>query len=366
MLFNSYTFILVFLPAAVAGFHLLRASGRERWAFAFLAAASLFFYGWWSLRGLALLCVLMTANYGLASWLVRGEGGARLRRAVLVAGLALNLTVLGYFKYANFFLETVAPLAGRRLQLHEIALPLGISFFTFQKIALLVDCHAGKVRRLDPLGYVLFVSFFPQLIAGPIVHHSEVMPQFAARPRITAPLIAQAMALFTIGLAKKVLLADNLAPLVRPAFGAAAAGHVPDLTQAWFSALAYTLQLYFDFSGYSDMAIGAALLFGVRLPLNFASPYKSTSIIEFWRRWHMTLSRFLRDYLYIPLGGNRRGPSRRYVNLFLTMLLGGLWHGAGWTFVAWGALHGAYLAVNHAWTALRGPASGCPCGWAGA
>ena len=275
------------------------------------------------------------------------------RKLALAVSIAGNLVVLGYFKYANFFVDNINTLSGAGLVLRSIVLPLGISFFTFQKIALLVDAYQGKVRTLGFLDYALFVSFFPQLIAGPIVHHSEVMSQFHARGRVSADAIALGAAIFAIGLGKKVLLADALAAYATPQFDAAAAGAALTALAAWTSALAYTLQLYFDFSGYSDMAVGAALLFGIRLPVNFASPYKADNIIEFWRRWHMTLSRFLRDYLYIPLGGNRRGRARRYVNLFVTMLLGGLWHGAGWTFVIWGGLHGLFLAANHAWQALR-------------
>ena len=364
MLFNSHPFILLFLPLTVAVFHILRARGWERSAFAALTIASLIFYGWWSVKGLALLVGLILINYGLARGLIARRSGdwRRGARLILIVGLAFNLGVLGYFKYANFFVQTVDQLTGVDWALRHVALPLGISFFTFQKIALLVDCHNGKVERLDFLDYVLFVAFFPQLIAGPIVHHSEVIPQFHHPPPVSWDSIAQALAIFTLGLGKKVLLADTLAQYVAPVFAAAAHGSPVGFVDGWRAALAYTLQLYFDFSGYSEMAIGAALLFGVHLPLNFASPYKAESIIDFWRRWHMTLSRFLRDYLYVPLGGNRKGATRRYLNLFLTMLLGGLWHGAGWTFIAWGALHGAYLALNHAWRRL---ASGREAGSAG-
>jgi D-alanyl-lipoteichoic acid acyltransferase DltB (MBOAT superfamily) len=354
MLFNSYPFILVFLPLVVLIFHGVRGCESERGAFAFLAAASMAFYGWWDLRYLALLILLILTNFAVARWLVQNQAAPRrLAQAVLILGLAGNLAVLGYFKYANFFVDTADQLFGLNLIIAQIVLPLGISFFIFQKIALLVDAYQGKVRRLDFLDYVLFVTFFPQLIAGPIVHHREMMPQFHERRTIDAATVALALTVFTIGLAKKVLLADNLAPYATPVFDAASAGVALDAITAWLGALAYTLQLYFDFSGYSEMAVGAALLFGIRLPLNFASPYRATSIIDFWHRWHMTLSRFLREYLYIPLGGNQKGPARRYLNLFLTMLLGGFWHGAGWTFILWGALHGAYLMVNHLWRALR-------------
>ena len=230
-------------------------------------------------------------------------------------------------------------------------LPLGISFFTFTQIAYLVDIYRAEPAGASYPKYLLFVTFFPHLIAGPILHHRETMSQFGRRLTPTAENFAVGLTIFAIGLFKKVILADGIAPYVAPVFDAAAQGKSLTLLEAWSGALAYTLQLYFDFSGYSDMAIGLARLFGVTFPLNFASPYKATSIIDFWRRWHMTLSRFLRDYLYIPLGGNRRGPARRYANLMITMLLGGLWHGAGWTFVIWGGLHGLYLVINHLWRA---------------
>ena len=354
MLFNSYAFLLVFLPATLVAVHVLTRVGGTRAVVLGLTALSLLFYGWWNAVYLLLLVPLMLVNYWLATVLVaqrRRRGQAS--RMLLTAGLAMNLATLGYFKYANFFVDTLNAVAGTRIVFATVVLPLGISFFIFQKIAFLVDASQGTLDdHLDLPDYCLFVTFFPQLIAGPIVHHSEVLPQFRTVGRTTDTPVALAITIFAIGLAKKVLLADAAAPIAAAAF-AHALQH-PALVEAWLGSLAYTVQLYFDFSGYTDMAIGAALLFGVRLPVNFDSPYKATSIIDFWRRWHITLSRFLRDYLYIPLGGNRRGAARRHVNLFLTMLLGGLWHGAGWTFVVWGALHGVYLAVNHLWRSVRG------------
>ncbi|MBO0738161.1 MAG: MBOAT family protein [Alphaproteobacteria bacterium] len=359
MLFNSYTFILAFLPATFCGYHGLRQIGLDRAAVGFLGLASLFFYGWWNPFYLVLLIALILANFVLARRLVLLAVERRTaRRAVLAIGIVGNLAVLGYFKYANFLVTNIDHLRGVHAAIATVVLPLGISFFTFQKIALLVDAYGRKIQALSFLDFLLFVSFFPQLIAGPIVHHSEVVPQFGRRGRVASDTIALGAAIFTIGLCKKVLLADPLAHCVAPPFDAAAAGDLPTAAAAWTGALAYTLQLYFDFSGYSDMAAGSALLLGVRLPLNFASPYKAENIIDFWRRWHMTLSRFLRDYLYIPLGGNRRGSRRRYLNLLITMLLGGLWHGAGWTFVLWGGLHGLYLAVNHGWRGLRARTGG--------
>jgi D-alanyl-lipoteichoic acid acyltransferase DltB (MBOAT superfamily) len=352
MLFNSYAFILVFLPLVFGVHYVLRARRLDRSAVAFLAIASLAFYGWWNPIYLLLIGALILANYAAVQALLAASS-PRAKTWLLALGIGGNLCVLGYFKYSNFFVDNLNALFGLDFYLQQVVLPLGISFFTFQKIALLADAYEGKIRTLNFLDYALFVLFFPQLIAGPIVHHSEAMPQFQARGRVPVRYIAMGITIFTIGLAKKVLLADAMAGYATPQFDAAAGGTPLSFLGAWSGALAYTLQLYFDFSGYSDMAIGAALLFGVRLPLNFNAPYKARNIIEFWRRWHMTLSRFLRDYLYIPLGGNRLGQFRRYLNLFVTMLLGGLWHGAGWTFIFWGALHGAYLAINHAWDALR-------------
>jgi alginate O-acetyltransferase complex protein AlgI len=355
MLFNSYEFLLAFLPMVFAVHTLLRSQGLDRSAIAFLTIASFAFYGWWNPVYLLLIGALILANYALVQAIIRLSAAPRgLRRAVLVLAIVANLCVLGYFKYVNFFIDNLNALFGLDLFVAQVVLPLGISFFTFQKIALLADAYEGKIRDLNFLDYALFVLFFPQLIAGPIVHHSEAMPQFQARGRVPMSLIALGITIFAIGLSKKVILADGAAIYAAPQFDAAASGAKLSFLDAWSGALAYSLQLYFDFSGYSDMAIGAALLFGVRLPLNFNSPYKARSMIDFWRRWHMTLSRFLRDYLYIPLGGNRRGRTSRYLNLFATMVLGGLWHGAGWTFIVWGALHGVYLGINHAWEAVRG------------
>jgi len=363
MLFNSYAFIFAFLPVAVAGFFALQRLAGAQAAIAWLVLASLFFYGWWNPAYLALIGFSILFNYGVGTRLTRGlaPGAAK---ALLALGVAVNLGLIGYFKYANFFADTLAAATGSDAQLAPIVLPLAISFFTFQQIAYLVDAYRGQTGRYGFLRYALFVTFFPQLIAGPIVHHGEIFPQFArtAFRRLKTDNLAVGLTIFTIGLFKKVVLADGVAAFATPVFDAAAAGAAPSLAEAWCGALAYTFQLYFDFSGYSDMAIGLARIFGLRLPLNFDSPYKATNIIDFWRRWHMTLSRFLRLYLYFPLGGNRKGPSRRYANLLLTMLLGGLWHGAGWTFVVWGGLHGLYLAVNHGWRALRGERPGTRAG----
>ncbi|NPA64988.1 MAG: MBOAT family protein, partial [Epsilonproteobacteria bacterium] len=275
------------------------------------------------------------------------------KKLLLAAGIAFNLALLGYFKYADFFIQNINSLFGLEIPLLHLALPLAISFFTFQQIAYLVDSYRGETREYSFLNYALFVTFFPQLIAGPIVHHAEMMPQFASvRNKVKNYFnIALGLFIFSIGLFKKVVIADTFAQWANQGFDVAKELTMPE---AWATSLSYTLQLYFDFSGYTDMAIGAALLFNIKLPMNFFSPYKATNIQDFWRRWHITLSRFLRDYLYIPLGGNRKGRVRTYFNLFITFLLGGIWHGAGWTFVAWGALHGAALVVHRMWKEFVG------------
>ena len=361
MLFNSYTFIFLFFPAALTIYVLVARYGRTAKLGAILAA-SLFFYGWWDVRFLLLLGLSILGNYTVGQRLTRsGESGnAAASRAWLALGVTLNLVVLGIFKYANFFAENVDWLVGTHYSFGHIILPLGISFFTFEQIGYLADIKRGHHYRADLLSYAVFVSFFPRLVAGPILRYSEIEPQFAplGKSKFSMDDLAVGLTIFFIGLCKKSFLADGIAPYVAPAFSGAASGHAVGFLVAWGGVLAYTCQLYFDFSGYSDMAIGAARCFGIKFPVNFASPYKSGDIIEFWRRWHMTLSRFLRDYLYIPLGGNRRGPVRRYANLFVTMLLGGLWHGANWTFVCWGGLHGSYLMINHGWKALAERNSG--------
>ena len=356
MLFNSYVFIFLFLPAALAGFFLLGRL-RPRLAAAWLTAASLFFYGWWNPLYVALLAASICFNYmcGVAIARSAPSGVDSSRKRMLIFAVAANLALLAYYKYANFFLASINHVTGSAWSLGEIVLPLGISFFTFTQIAFLADVYYGKAREYNFIHYGLFVTYFPHLIAGPVLHHAEMMPQFGqpATYRFSFENVAVGITIFVIGLFKKIMLADNVGEYARPVFDAAATGVTLTALEAWGGALAYTFQLYFDFSGYSDMAIGLSRLFGVTLPLNFHSPYKAVDIIDFWRRWHMTLSRFLRDYLYITLGGNRRGTARRYINLMITMVLGGLWHGAGWTFVLWGALHGFYLVVNHAWQALR-------------
>ena len=352
MLFNSYPFLLLFLPVTFAGFF-LAARASHTLALGWLTVASLGFYGWWNPAYVGLLLASIVFNFLVGRAIVRAAGGTGARR-LLALGVGANLLLLGYYKYADFFVANLNQL-GVALPLSHVVLPLGISFFTFTQIAFLADAYQGKAQEYRFIHYGLFVTYFPHLIAGPVLHHREMMPQFgrAETFRLDWENLAVGLTIFFIGLFKKTVIADGIGVYARAVFDAPGLGVPLSATDAWGGALAYTFQLYFDFSGYSDMAIGLSRLFGVRLPLNFASPYKAASIIDFWRRWHMTLSRFLRDYLYVPLGGNRHGKARRYVNLMATMLLGGLWHGASWTFVAWGGLHGAYLLINHAWRELR-------------
>lgn len=350
MLFNSHVFLFVFFPITLIGFFWFARHAGMVPAQMWLTFASFVFYGWSGWRFLPLLIGSTLVNFAVGCALIARARTARRRGGLLAAGVAFDLLVLGYFKYAGFF-ETNLHVLGIDLGLGSITLPIGISFYTFTQIAFLADAAQGKAAEYDLSRYALFVSFFPHLIAGPIIHHKEMMPQFAEQRvyRFDPENLATGLTLFTLGLFKKVVLADRIAPYASPVFAAADAGGTIPMADAWIAALAYTLQIYFDFSAYSDMAIGLARMFGIHLPLNFNSPYKATSIIDFWRRWHMTLSRFLRDYLYIPLGGNRKGELRRYLNLMITMLLGGLWHGAGWTFVFWGVVHGLFLAFNHLW-----------------
>ena len=357
MLFNSYPFIFVYFPLVLIGFFLI-GKRNARAAAGFLGLASLFFYGWWSVQALPLLLGSICVNYWFGLQLTPAPGrNDRKRKTLLIASLVINLGVLAVFKYANFFLENVdAGLVAAGLtpiDLVHIVLPIGISFYTFTQIAFLVDCWQGKVHERSFVHYALFVTYFPHLIAGPVLHHAQMMPQFAnpATYRVDYDKVSLGLAIFVFGLAKKLLIGDPMGQYADLMFTGVHNGVQPTVVSAWFGVMAYTLQIYFDFSGYSDMAVGLSLCLGVQLPLNFNSPYKSTNIIEFWRRWHISLSTFLRDYLYVPLGGNRKGPARRYLNLFLTMLLGGLWHGAAWTFVIWGALHGFFLMVNHLWNA---------------
>ncbi|MBR0671407.1 MBOAT family O-acyltransferase [Neoroseomonas soli] len=343
MLFNSQALILGLLPLALAGWYLAPTRvARQVW----VVLASLVFYAFWDLRFVPVLVGLTLLN-----WLVARAHAGNPRGWWADLGIAMNLGVLGWVKYANFVADNVAWILGGRHEQWNIILPLGVSFYVFQKVSYLIDLKRGQAKTYRLSDFFLFVTFFPQLVAGPLVRHNEVIWQFALDPRRPemAENLARGFVLFTIGLVKKVAIADTVAPVADAIFGRAAGVEALGAGDAWLGTLAYTLQIYFDFSGYSDMALGLAMMFGLRLPANFDAPYRSASIREFWRRWHMTLSRFLRDYLYVPMGGNRAGAARQAVNVIVTMLLGGLWHGAAWTFVAWGGLHGIALAVNGAW-----------------
>lgn len=345
MLFNSYEFMFLFLPLTFAGFFFLGHRGKKEWATLWLVLASFFFYGYWDMRYVPLLFGSICFNYLVGRQLEVNNG----HKGWLTFGIVINVLLLGYFKYTDFFLSTVNDVAGANLfDLPHIVLPLGISFFTFTQTAYLVDAYRGEAKNHSFVTYCEFVTIFPHLIAGPIINHKEMIPQFVADKtfRINYENIALGLTIFAMGLAKKVLVADRIAPWVNEAFGNV--GEL-DFWEAWVAAIGYTFQLYFDFSGYSEMAIGLGLLINLRLPLNFNSPYQANNIIEFWRRWHMTLGGWVKNYLYIPMGGNRHGEVKKMRNLFVAMTIIGLWHGAGWTFILWGALHGMYLIVNHQW-----------------
>ncbi len=344
MLFNSYVFLFQFLPIV---FLLFRALHRFRTAaFLMIIFASLYFYAYWNSDLLYVIISSIALNYGLVKLL-----RARPRKWLLVIGIAVNLGILGYYKYAGFFVETISDLFGLGLNIPNIMLPLAISFFTFQQVAYLVDTYRGETEGHSFLEYVWFIVFFPQLIAGPIVRHQEMFHQFRDKAllRLNMENIEKGLTIFFIGLFKKTVIADTLAHWVNDGFSQSAQLNVVD---GWITALAYTFQLYFDFSGYCDMAIGLALLFNIRLPINFDSPYKALNIQQFWQKWHMTLNRFLTHYVYIPLGGSRTGKKRTYLNIMIVFLISGLWHGAGWTFIFWGFLHGAASVICRMWKQL--------------
>jgi len=354
MQFNSFEFIFLFLPVTLILFFFVAALAGTRSAVVVLVIASLFYYAWWEPVYLFLIVGSILFNYTIGCFLnSKPTAHRKINRLLLIAGICGNVMLLGYFKYANFVAANIADISGTEISLPPIILPIAISFFTFQQIAYLVDCYRREASEHSFMNYVLFVSFFPQLLAGPIVHHREMMPQFAdlRNYRVRVENLTVGLAIFGVGLLKKIVIADQIALTSDAVFDTVHNGGVPSLWEAWAGAGAFTFQLYFDFSAYSDMAIGLATMLGIALPLNFYSPYKATSIIEFWRRWHMTLSRFLRDYLYIAIGGNRAGAYRRYTNIMITMVIGGLWHGASWTFVCWGAYHGLLILLNHAWRA---------------
>ena len=349
MLFNSLEYIFIFLPSALILYFILNGVGLIRTSKALLVLASLGFYAYWRLDYLWILICSIVINYALGERLrVAGKGSLK-GRSILWLAISLNLGLLVYYKYTGFILSNLNAITGQEFGAISLILPLGISFFTFQQIEYLVDSYSGERTSREPfVNYALFVSFFPQLIAGPIVNHKEMLAQFRSKDNMSPEFrnLILGIYVFVIGLFKKVVIADNLSPIVHSGFDLAG---TLTLFEAWIASLSYTFQLYFDFSGYSDMAIGAALLFNYKLPINFNSPYKALDIQDFWRRWHITLGRFLRDYLYIPLGGNRNGAARTYLNIIITFLLCGFWHGAGWTFIAWGAMHGLAIAAHRAW-----------------
>ena len=358
MLFNSYVYIFFSLPASFGIYFFLTHKRLLQAAKAWLVLCSLFFYAYWNAAYLPLILISIVFNYAVGTALIKSgkkssEGipirpRRTSRKGILCFGVTANLLLLGYYKYTDFFISNLRWAAGLNLPLLHIALPLGISFFTFTQIAFLVDSYREECQEYDFLNYGLFVTFFPHLIAGPILHHKDLMPQFdrIKNKVLNYKNISAGLFIFSIGLCKKVLIADTVAVWANQGFD-----HSSLLTfgEAWMISLSYSLQLYFDFSGYIDMAIGSALLFNIQLPINFDSPYQATTIQDFWRRWHITLSRFLRDYIYIPLGGNQHGEWRTVVNLMVTFLLGGLWHGASWTFVFWGALHGLAMVIHRIW-----------------
>ena len=354
MLFNSYVFIFAFLPITFLVYFYLNHKRLTQAAQGFLVFSSLFFYSWWNITYLPIILSSMLFNYVLGNALAKERSPNQKsfsKKTILSFGITANVALLGYFKYSDFFIENYNAIFDSNAQLLNLALPLAISFFTFQQISYLVDSYKKETKEYDFLNYALFVTFFPQLIAGPIVHHKEMMPQFAKRRNkvINYKNISLGLFIFAMGLFKKVIIADTFSVWATTGFDVAT---TLNLFEAWATSLSYTFQLYFDFSGYTDMAIGLALFFNIQLPTNFNSPYQAKDIQDFWRRWHITLSRFLRDYIYIPLGGNRKGALRTYSNLMSTFLIGGLWHGAGWTFVFWGFLHGLALVIHRAWKQL--------------
>ncbi len=356
MLFNSYEFLLLFLPLTLSGIYLLTWGKQTKCTIWFAAFASLIFYASGEKYIVFILLESVIFNYLVGSAILQWQEKKNQRYAniLLLIGITANLGLLGYFKYTNFFAANLENAFGWHLGIPPIALPIGISFYTFTQIGFLVDSWRGESHRYRISDYLLFVTYFPHLVAGPILNHKKIIPQFEQNRfgRPSAEALYKAAIFFSVGMFKKIIIADNLAGYVHIFFD-----HPDQLNiiESWMAALLYALQLYYDFSGYSEMAVGLSLLMNIEIPINFNSPYKSASIVEFWRRWHISLSLFLRDYIYIPLGGNRKGEARRYFNLVLTMFLGGLWHGAGWTFILWGTLHGCGLAINHMWQRFARP-----------
>jgi alginate O-acetyltransferase complex protein AlgI len=354
MLFNSYAYIFLFLPVTLIVYFLLNKLRLTMGSKIWLVLASLVFYGWWNPIYIPLIVGSIIFNYSIGFLMTRERGKGRLpvARRLLISGVLGNLALLGYFKYTDFFISNINSVGHYGVPLMHITLPLGISFFTFTQIAYLVDTEKGKAREASAINYGLFVTFFPHLLAGPIIHNSEMMPQFERQRGKVADYrnLAGGVLLFFIGLFKKTVIADTFAVFANNGFA-----DVGSLTvfEAWAATLAYSLQLYYDFSGYTDMALGASQMFNIRLPINFDRPYRSLNVQEFWRRWHMTLGRFMRDYVYIPLGGSRVVEARILINMMITFFIVGLWHGAGWTFIIWGLIHGAALVIHHVWSKLN-------------
>lgn len=359
MLFNSYPFLFVYLPLVLGGFFLVGRKWGPKAAILFLALASLVFYSFWNINDLPILLGSILFNFFVG----RKIKGAGAGKKWLVFGVCANLTLLGFFKYGAFFVFNFNQLFHTQFHFPEVTLPLGISFFTFTQIAYLVDAGRGSAVKTALSHYALFVTIFPHLIAGPILQYRKIIPQFFERHTFifSSSNQFQGLVFLVLGLGKKVLIADNLAQWADPVFSNALN---LSFCEAWIGVLAYAMQLYFDFSGYSDMAVGLGRMFNMEIPINFNSPFKATSIINFWERWHISLSQFLREYLYIPLGGNRLGEVRRYVNIFITMLLGGIWHGAGFTFILWGAWHGLFIMLNNFWRKIAFVSVPKPVGWA--
>lgn len=348
MLFNSYEFIFIFFPIVLIGYFILNQYGKNQLAKGWLVLASLYFYSYFNHSYLIIIITSIVINYSLGNWLHSESKSNFQRKLILILGVIFNLGILGYFKYYDFFIENMNVLFRTNTSLLNLMLPLGISFFTFQQLSFVIDSYRRKSLKYDFLSYCLFVTFFPQLIAGPIVLPSEMLPQFEDKKNkiVNYENLNKGLYLFSIGLAKKILLADTIAPFADTGFD-----KMISLTfiEGWLTSISYTMQLYFDFSGYCDMAMGIALMFNIILPLNFNSPYRATNIQDFWKRWHMTLGRFLTNYLYIPLGGNRKGGINTLRNLLIVFLISGLWHGAGWTFIIWGGLHGIAILIHRLW-----------------
>ena len=344
MLFNSFEFIIGFLPITLIIYFFLQNAGLYRLGKVWILIASLFFYSWWKIEYLPIIIASVIFNYYLGKSIAQSKNSL-LRKNLLIVGVLCNVSTIAYFKYADFFIENVNLAFSADLALLHLALPLGISFFTFQQIAYLVDSYKGATSEYDFVNYGVFVTFFPQLIAGPIVHHEEMMPQFKDKASFHVNYfnLSKGLFIFLMGLCKKVVVADTFSIIANLGYANTA---LLNNWESWVTSIAYSIQLYFDFSGYSDMAIGLGLMFNINIPLNFNSPYKARNIQDFWRRWHMTLSRFLRDYIYIPLGGNKSTELNVYRNLLLTFIIGGIWHGAGWTFILWGFLHGMALVIH--------------------